>query len=224
MTIPRTPEPELMDAPEQARAYAEADFSAPNQLFSETVARQLTGRHSGTLIDLGCGPGDICIRLAHLLPGWQIVGLDAGPNMLTLASAAVESQGLAERIELIQAHLPDELPAGHFDAIVSNSVLHHLPDPSSLWQAITLLAQPGCEVMVMDLHRPESLAAAQAIVDEHASDAPAVLREDFYNSLLAAWTEAEIRQQLEKHGLSHLQFSRPSDRHWMVQGQIRGHT
>lgn len=216
----RIPEPELMDEPAQARAYAEADFSEPNKLFVDAATQGLADRDQGRLIDLGCGPGDICLRLARALPGWHITGLDAGPNMLDLARAAIGSAGLDTRVNLIQGRLPEDCPAGAFDAVVSNSLLHHLPDPMSLWHSVARLATAGTYVQIMDLERPDSVADARVLVDLYATDAPAVLREDFYNSLLAAWTADEVRAQLAQSGLGGLTLSRPSKRHWMVSGLI----
>ena len=217
----RIPEPELMDAPEQARAYAEADFAEPNQLFSTAVAEQLAGTDPGKLIDLGCGPGDIPIRLAGALPGWSIIGLDAGPNMLALARQAVSAANLQDRIELVLALLPEHGMDQRFDAVVSNSLLHHLPDPMSLWHSVADLTRPGGYVQIMDLHRPDSTARARWLVDEHAAGAPEILRQDFYNSLLAAWTIEEVRQQFEAGGLHELRLSRPTERHWMASGFVR---
>ncbi len=210
-----------MDAPDQARAYAEADFSEPNQLFVDhfLASFDLPGR--GRLIDLGCGPGDICIRFASALPDWEITGLDAGPNMLELAREAVASTGLATPVKLVLARLPGAAPGETYDAIVSNSLLHHLPEPASLWQSIAELAATPCFIQVMDLHRPASREQAQAIVDEHAADAPEVLRQDFYNSLLAAYTGDEVRAQLAQAGLRGLELTRPTDRHWLVSGQLQ---
>ncbi len=216
----RTPEPELMDAPDQARAYAEADFKEPNRLFVNLFLELAIDTNVRNLIDLGCGPGDICIRLAGKLPGCRVVGLDAGPNMLSLAHTAVKQADLEARIELVLARLPDQTPEQRFDAVVSNSLLHHLPDPMVLWQSIRRLAAPGCRVQVMDLHRPDSPSAVETIVDAHAADAPEVLRTDFRNSLHAAYTSKEVLAQIEAAGLSELNLSRPSDRHWMVQGRL----
>ncbi|HMA99106.1 MAG TPA: class I SAM-dependent methyltransferase, partial [Wenzhouxiangella sp.] len=178
----RVPEPELMDEPAQARAYAEADFSEPNELFSTAVAEQLKDHPPGRLVDLGCGPGDICLRTARKLPLWHIIGLDAGPNMLKLARQAVDQHRLADRIELVHARLPGHELEGAFQAIVSNSLLHHLPDPMALWQTVDQLAGSGTYIQIMDLHRPDSVARARWLVDQHAAGAPEVLREDFYNS------------------------------------------
>lgn len=228
----RTPEPELMDAPAQASAYAEADFSESNQAFVDQFVALADGheRRSPAVIDLGCGPGDICIRIAQALPDWHIIGLDAGPNMLKLAQAAVDAKQLSHQISLVHDHLPCTLPEINSDdqarnslqatvqAIVSNSLLHHLPDPMSLWTTIAEQAPAGCLIQVMDLHRPETVDQAQALVKAYAGDAPDVLANDFYNSLLAAYTADEVEAQLQDCGLGHLTVNQTSDRHWQVQG------
>lgn len=220
MAMQRIPEPELMDAPEQALAYAQADFSESNQRFVDDFVRLAAGRTSGRLIDLGCGPGDICRRLAHALPDWTIIGLDAGPNMLAQARAALAGILDSDRVELVLQQLPCELPGKPLDAIVSNSLLHHLPDPMSLWQTIAQQAEPGCLIQIMDLHRPESVDQARQIVERHAAGAPEVLAEDFYNSLLAAYTVDEVAEQCRQNGLTGLTVNRSSDRHWLLQGRI----
>lgn len=216
----RVPEPELMDEPAQARAYAEADFSEPNALFASAVAQQLEEHPPGRLVDLGCGPGDICLRIAEKLSRWDIIGLDAGPNMLKLAQQAADQHPAADRLALVHARLPDHGLEGAFQAVVSNSLLHHLPDPMALWQTVDQLATAGTYVQIMDLHRPDSVARARWLVDQHASDAPDVLREDFYNSLLASWTIEEVRDQYESAGLAFLRLSRPTERHWMAAGFV----
>lgn len=218
----RRPEPELMDSEAQTRAYAEADFSDSNQLFTDQFLATYPGlAPEGRAVDLGCGPADICIRVCRRLPGWHITGLDAGENMLQRAREAIDAAGLAERIELRLARLPDPgLGRQGYDAIISNSLLHHLPDPGTLWSSAVQLARPGAAVMVMDLERPGSEGAARALLDRYADGAPDILREDFYNSLLAAYTVTEVSAQLERAGLSHFRVSRPSDRHWLAWGRV----
>jgi hypothetical protein len=72
----------------------------------------------------------------------------------------------------------------------------------------------------MDLFRPDSPEEAQAIVDRYASDAPDILRRDFYNSLRAAFTEVEIGAQLARMNLTRLLIDVIDDRHWVVSGVI----
>jgi len=49
-----------------------------------------------------------------------------------------------------------------------------------------------------------------------------VLKEDFYNSLLAAFEPGEIEAQLREAGLGALQIEQVSDRHLAVWGRAPG--
>src|SRR5262245_34154601 len=165
----RIPEPELMDEPAQARAYSEADFEQPHQAFIDEVARtfpELTDRTPGrTVVDLGCGPADITVRVARAFPACAVVGVDAGTEMLRLGRARVAAAGLADRVQLHHVHLPDESWfAPRFAAVVSNSLLHHLRDPLDLWRTVAAVAEPGAPVAVMDLLRPASTDEAHDLV------------------------------------------------------------
>jgi len=221
--LTRTPEPELMDSEIQVDAYASADFSASNQWFVDRLVERFKPRpECGRLVDLGCGPGDICIRLASALPGWRIEGVDAGANMLATARRVVAQSGLEKRIQFRLARLPDPaLDTRGFDCVVSNSLLHHLPNPETLWRAVRQVAAPGAWIQVMDLDRPASAEQADALVKLHSGDEPEVLKTDFRNSLHAAWRVDEVREQLERAGLS-LDCEKVSDRHWLVSGRIPG--
>jgi SAM-dependent methyltransferase len=106
------------------------------------------------------------------------------------------------------------------DAVISNSLLHHVPNALQFWYALRQLAKPGAVVLVMDLLRPDSAAAAQALVDRYAAAEPAILRRDFYNSLLAAFTDDEVAAQLTEMNLSRLLIDVPDDRHWVVGGRL----
>jgi len=218
----RRPEPELMDGEAQTRAYAEADFEESNSLFTEKFREYFDHPlQTGAMADLGCGPGDISIRMANQYPGWTVIGLDAGSNMLKLARERLAAEQLDGRVRFQQSYLPDpSLPAASFDALISNSLLHHLPQPRVLWQSIVHLARPGAVIQVMDLLRPDTESEAQRLVDTYSADAPDVLREDFYNSLLAAYTPFEVSEQLLAAGLDRLKIEIPSDRHWIVHGRF----
>jgi SAM-dependent methyltransferase len=222
MKVKRRPEPELMDGEAQARAYAEADFEDSNALFTGKFQEYFsTIPASGHMADLGCGPGDITFRMAFQYPRWTFAGLDAGPNMLRNAQERLDREPLDGRVSFKLCHLPaTDLPAATFDAIISNSLLHHLPRPQILWQSVKQLARPGAVIQVMDLMRPDTGEEAQRLVNLHSADAPDILREDFYNSLLAAYTPWEVSEQLLAAGLDRLKIEIVSDRHWIVHGRV----
>lgn len=223
MIMERIPEPELMDSPEQTAAYAGADFSESNDLVAGRVMGLLgDGEAELNAVDLGCGPADIAIRLAKRLPRARIDAVDAGPSMLARAREALVAEGLLDRIRLIEARLPTtRLEAGHYDVVLSNSLLHHLPDPMALWEGVRNCAKAGATVCVMDLRRPANLEAAHELTQSYAGDAPDVLRNDFFNSLRAAYNREEVVDQLRRAGLDELDVEEPTDRHLLVCGRLR---
>jgi SAM-dependent methyltransferase len=220
--LERRPEPELMDDPEQARAYAQADFAQAHDEIIGHFSRVFPGHRLGGLaLDLGCGPADITVRFARRHPGCLIEALDGAPAMLAHAQRRIVAEGLGWRIRLRQAVLPDpELPAGAYQAILSNSLLHHLHDPLVLWSSIAQAAAPRAHVFVADLRRPGSNEAVRDLVQRYAEGEPEVLRRDFHNSLLAAFTPQEVCEQLVICGMAHLVVETITDRHLIVYGRM----
>jgi len=220
----RIPEPELMDESEQARAYANADFAEPNQRFVAGFAAGFPALRRGAVLDLGCGPGDIVIRLAQRFPELTVHGLDGSRAMLAFAEARLaQLPQLRSRVQFIAGVLPGApLPLPRYDAVVSNSLLHHLHDPQVLWRSVRAAGAPGAAVLVMDLYRPDSHALAQEIVETYSGNEPEVLKRDFFNSLCAAFEPGEVRMQLEACGLGGLTVQTVSDRHLLVSGRLPG--
>lgn len=217
----RIPEAELMNDPVQALAYARADFIAPHNhfitLFRETFP-DWSG--SGYVLDLGCGPGDICQRFARAFPQAQLHGIDAAPAMLHIGRDDLRVAQLADRVQLIEAYLPGAtLPRSHYDAVISNSLLHHLNDPQVLWQSVLRHVSTGAPVFIMDLRRPDSRATAAALTNTYAAGEPDILRHDFYHSLLAAYRVEEIASQLRSAGIDWLHVEAVGDRHVIIWGR-----
>jgi len=72
---------------------------------------------------------------------------------------------------------------------------------------------------VMDLFRPTSPDAARTIVETVAGNEQPILKEDFYNSLCAAFTAEEVRSQIKQAGLD-LDVIQISDRHMLIRGLL----
>ena len=216
----RTPEPEVMDGVEQSEAYAHADFEAVNSAFVARLLDTFSDLRDASVLDLGCGPGDILIKLALTRPDLAITGVDASEPMLALGRVDAAARGVDARLRFVQAWLPSLGPiaAERFDAVISNSLLHHLHEPQVLWRTIHAAAAPNAPVFIVDLLRPDDEARARAIVDEHAEGEPEILRRDFYLSLCASFTLNEVRDQLTAAGLSHLSVSQISDIHLCISG------
>ena len=217
--IERIPEPEVMDDSEEAGVYDAADFNRVNHSCAQRICKLLEAEE-GHGLDLGTGPAEIPIRICTLEPGWKITAVDASPSMLRLARQRVKEAGLEKRIRLLKADAKNLRQLRRkFSAIFSNSLLHHLHDPAPFWKEIRRVGLPGASVMIQDLRRPASRAKARKLTRLHTAGDPPLLKQLFYQSLLAAFTPAEVRTQLCAAGLD-LKVRITTDRHMVVSGRL----
>jgi ubiquinone/menaquinone biosynthesis C-methylase UbiE len=218
----RIPEPELMNDPAQAAAYAAADFAEPHNMFVEKFREVFPDLEvTGKVLDLGCGPADVSIRFAKAYPQCRIDGVDGAVAMLREGAKLLEREKLGDRIQLIRGLIPEiAVPEKNYGVIISNSLLHHLHDPSALWKCIKKYGRENSIVFVMDLMRPANVDIARALVNTYSGSEPRILKEDFYHSLCAAFTPAEAREQLAAADLDQLKVSVISDRHILIYGKL----
>lgn len=218
----RVPEStELMTDAEQAQAYAGADLRRFNSTLPEEFQRHFAHFTGGRVLDLGCGTADITIRLAQACPGMTLVGVDGSPAMLELGRNAIEEHGLQARIELRQGYLPDaNLEADAYDAVVANSLLHHLAEPDVLWRTIRDCARQGAPVLVVDLVRPDDPEQARALVEAYAGKGREIVKQDLFNSLCAAYSVEDVRGQLREAGMSWMQVEAVSELQWKAWGWV----
>jgi len=215
----RIPEPELMDGLEQSLAYEQANFSEVNEAFVSGFLKHFKVTHGANILDLGCGPAHIPCHLLTLRPDLQITGVDGSAPMLALARSRKSREGLG-RLKLLEAILPLPCPVTPYDIILSNSLLHHLHDPSLLWDEIKRQGRPGTQLYIMDLLRPDTEQTAHDMVSTYASGEPDILRKDFFHSLRAAFRVPELQSQLKTSGLTQLQVVQVSDRHVCIKGVL----
>ena len=216
----RCPEPELMNGVDQVAAYAAADFSAGDDVTIDRIHSLIAERPLGNnpvVVDLGCGPGNITLLLARLLPEARVIGIDGADRMLELARQRAAVQGLA--IEFLHQDLR-QIRGLKADLVVSNSLLHQLHDPLLLWRVTSELANRGCRVLHRDLRRPQSMDELNHLQALHLPDAPEVLIEDFRASLRAAFEPSEVAEQLRITAMQQLSVQLEGDRYLVVSGLV----
>ena len=216
----RCPEPELMNGVDQVAAYAAADFSAGDDVTIDRIRSLVAEWPLGNrpiVVDLGCGPGNITVLLARLLPEARVIGIDGAERMLELARQRAADQALA--IEFLHRDLR-QIKGLKADLVVSNSLLHQLHDPLLLWRVTSQLAKRGCRVLHRDLRRPESMDELNHLQTLHLPDAPELLLQDFRASLRAAFEPAEVVDQLRITGMKQLSVQLEGDRYLVVSGLV----
>ena len=219
----RIVEKELMDDPKHAIAYANADFEKINNRVIEIFDIEFPDTEiKGTILDLGCGPGDITFRFAKRFPDSTVIGIDGAAIMIELANQRkCREVEFLSNITFIEAEIPvAPIPGIPYDLIVSNSLYHHLHDPEVLWKTILDYGSSGTKIFIIDLFRPDSKERADWLVNEYSGNEPEILKKDFYNSLCASFEPAEVEQQLSNIGLSGLSVKIVSDRHLVVYGEV----
>lgn len=121
-------------------------------------------------------PIELC---RHQFSG-RVVAIDLAKEMLKLANLNIDRAGLANQI---QAALIDakQMPymRNEFDAVISNSIVHHIPQPSRvLLEMVRVLAHGGL-LFVRDLLRPESLATIDHFVATYAGQETRIRKRSF---------------------------------------------
>ena len=69
------------------------------------------------VLDVGTGSGAIALAVADELPECEVVATDTSPAALEVARANAERLGLTNRVELVEATLPED---GEFDLVLAN--------------------------------------------------------------------------------------------------------
>lgn len=209
----RVLEPEIMDSPHDAADYDAMDHEEVNRAFVADLLA--TGRIGSPLLDLGTGTARIPIEFCRRTVDFDIVACDMAASMLALARRNIVAAGWEGRISL---HLLDakQLPFGNgsFAAVISNSIVHHIPNPMVVLREAVRVTAPGGRIFFRDLLRPSDEKTWEALVGQYAGDASGHQRELFADSLRAALSLDEIRQLVTSLGFGSETVRFTSDRHW----------
>jgi 2-polyprenyl-3-methyl-5-hydroxy-6-metoxy-1,4-benzoquinol methylase len=124
-------------------AYDSTDESHMHRYFVPPILRRLEGRGRLKILDLGCGNGALCKRLAEA--GHDVTGVDVSGPGIGVAKKAYPHI----RFEALGVY--DEPPADFmvsFDVVVSTEVVEHLYAPRALPKLIHQVLKPGGQAIV----------------------------------------------------------------------------
>jgi SAM-dependent methyltransferase len=119
------------------------------------------------IIDLGCGPGSLAVRLLDRLPAATVIGVDADPLLLALGLAA-ETDRAGLRFADVDLRVGGWSSAlgldAKADAAVSTTALHWLsgPELAGMYAELATVLRPG-GLMLNGDHLEEDEAAAPVL-------------------------------------------------------------
>jgi ubiquinone/menaquinone biosynthesis C-methylase UbiE len=234
--LPRTLEPEVMDSREDAWDYDSMDHACVNRRFvDDLLATGFTGRANADavapsadigddageeparllVLDIGTGTAQIPILLCQATENIRVLATDAAVSMLDLARLNVEIAGVRDQIQLDQSDAKQMAYAdAMFDAVISNSIVHHIPEPCRVIREAVRVTKPGGLLFFRDLNRPAEAAEVDRLLASYAAECNEHQRMLFRDSLHAALTLDEVRAIIAEHGFAPETVQATSDRHW----------
>jgi len=218
--LERVLEPEVMNDLQEAIDYNDMDFSEVNRSFVRDLIGYATkdGLPLGPdILDLGTGTARIPVELCSQAPAVRVMASDASTEMLELARYNIEIHHMLDRIQLHRGDAK-KLIFGRefFDAVISNSLVHHLPECISFFAESLRVLRPGGVLFVRDLFRPESPERVEQLVALHAGNENEHSQQLFRQSLQAAFRVDELARILAPFGVDASCIHETSDRHWTL--------
>lgn len=212
----RITEPEVMDSLQDALEYDAMDFLEVNIAFAKRAIE--LGPVQGLILDAGTGTARIPILMGQMRPQWQIIGIDLAQSMLQVGQKNVEQARLQQQIKLefVDAKKLPYLDS-HFDMVVSNSLIHHLPNPLPFLIELKRVLKANGAIFLRDLMRPNSLETLEEIVEREAGNCNDYQKGLFRDSLYAAFTLDEVNELMQQAGLVGVNVYQSSDRHWTAE-------
>ena len=183
-------------------AFGKMNKTPPFKVLRKRVVSELKRLSpTGVILDLGCGTGNLIIKLAKEFPESEIIGVDISTEILRIAKENVEKQVINQKIKFEIGNAESlPFPNDSISLIVSSLSLHHWLNPSrALEEIYRVLSQEG-KCVIFDFRRNSRkffyglLKFATKIV------VPKALKEikEPIGSLMASYTENEVSQMVEQ--------------------------
>jgi ubiquinone/menaquinone biosynthesis C-methylase UbiE len=213
--LPRVLESEAMDTADEARDYDLMDHHTVNTRFVSDFLSVHKRCRGGEILDVGTGPAQIPIALCQADQRARVLGVDLAEQMLVRARANVEQAGFSTRIRLERSDAKGlAFGDGTFEGVISNTIVHHIPEPEPALGEMARVVAPGGTLFVRDLYRPEDEETVALLVALYTVGEPPAARALFEASLHAALTVEEVQEIVTRLGLPPEDVRMTSDRHW----------
>lgn len=155
----QTPGPSDWDATKYARV------STPQREWSDAVLARLDLDGTETVMDAGCGSGDVTAHLLEKLPEGRVVAVDGSPSMLEQAKQTLGT----DRVRFLCQDLSELRVDEPVDHAFSNATFHWIPDHDLLFSRLLQAIRPGGMLVAQCGGRgnvAEIVSALERVVEE----------------------------------------------------------
>jgi len=116
------------------------------------IAKQVKDRQvSGTILDIGTGPGRLPVEIAKQVDNVEVVGIDISEDMVRIARKNVEKERLADRVKFeVRSAYNTGFEDCSIDLVVSTGLIHHLREPAKAFNEMYRILKRGGEAWMYD--------------------------------------------------------------------------
>jgi trans-aconitate 2-methyltransferase len=119
-----------------------AKLSALQAAMAEEALSLLTLRGTERVLDIGCGNGKITAGIAAHLPSGSVLGVDASPSMIALATTTHAAAAPHANLAFAVADARRLTFQHEFDLVVSFNALHWIPEQGEALRSIHAALKP----------------------------------------------------------------------------------
>ncbi len=183
-------------------------IAAPQEAWASETLERVELRGDETLLDAGCGSGNVTEKLVERLPDGRVIAIDGSADMVRVATEVLGDRSEVRLMDLNELELTEPV-----DVVFSNAVFHWVLDHENLFRRIYDSLVPGGR-LIAQCGGDGNIAHVKECIAAVASRDPRL--EDAFASMAAPWnyaSPAETEARLRAAGFSEARawlFDRPA--------------
>lgn len=206
-TLQRRPEPEsVTDSEGSVNDYQKmmkTNMTANYAIVLDLIERTIAGNERIHALDLCCGPGHLSICLKKYLAFESVTGLDLSPRMIAAAQRNSGGERLPPGLGFVERDVTQRnlTKKAQFDLVLMANAAHHLPsldDVRHVLREAEKSVTPDGVILVTDLARLKNEDVTGQFVAFAGAEYGDHMREDFLNSMRAAWLPSELANAIPR--------------------------
>ena len=198
----RQPNMEGLDSPEVAKAFNKMTNLPPFKLlYMKIVSKIKKLNPNGILVDVGCGAGNLIVKIAQKMPALSLKGVDISPEILEYAKERAIKNSVENKIEFKIGTVEDlPFPDNSIDIIVSSLSLHHWLSPIDAFNEIKRVLKEDGRLILFDFRRDSRKIYYGFLKFITKVVVPKVLKQvkEPLGSLQSSYTKDEVNNLLSK--------------------------
>ena len=134
-----------------ASSYEKATRLVIESYYSQVAEEIASSSATGTMLDLGTGPGYLPVEIVRRKPDIKIIGIDLSKKLIQMAQANAARAGFSRHLQFEVGNSADlRFDDAEFDMVISTGMLHSLKNPVRVLKEIYRVLKRGGQAWIYD--------------------------------------------------------------------------